>query len=207
MQSDTDSIDEHLHTIRDGRVDDEATIAPSLLMQSTAMLGAVVAASIELLQPGCHRSDRLLESVLTQLRYVLCIDSLMSIHWDRYGRVSGVHIASADRCTFDGIRLLGKPLTVTGTLQQRFKRRQLLEARDVLTVKEVGPHLASLWKDAGLNSWLIGGVLTVDEVSGLIIAGSTRRHYHWDIETHLVLKLITAAYSSGHLRSRDGEMQ
>jgi hypothetical protein len=86
----------------------------------------------------------------------------------------------------------------------RLANKQLLEIRD--TGASEGDYADFNKKLAGLNlgSMLVAGLSchqgTSNSIAGVMVLGTMRRRSRWDMDTHLMLKVMAASYAAGYER-------
>ena len=158
--------------------------------------------AVELSLPGNHSSGKSIEPLLHALRELASLDGVFVALFDRKClRIETVYAAirSANKKC--------KPETLIGAMQpcsedmlQRFGKHQLLEVRDYNTSGPEHELFSSQVASLNLSSALVGGIHVSNDVQGLMFFGSLRRRSNWDVDTRLIMKLMSASYAAGHER-------
>ncbi|MES1195615.1 MAG: hypothetical protein ABUL58_01560 [Steroidobacter sp.] len=158
--------------------------------------------AVELSLPENHLNEKSLEPLLNALRELTALDCVFVALFDqkqsRIETVSAAIGATIKKC---------KPETLIGAMQpcskemlKRLGKHQLLDVRDYNTLGPEHELFSSQIASLNLSSALVGGIHVRNRIQGLMFFGSLRRRSSWDVETHLIMKLMAASYAAGHER-------
>ncbi|HEX2585140.1 MAG TPA: PAS domain S-box protein, partial [Steroidobacteraceae bacterium] len=159
--------------------------------------------AVELLKPEFHASSVVIEGCLQSLRELLSVDAVMALLFDDASQiVEQAIIASGPRLTVYSDSLLNKEIPCRPLLMDRLSGQRLIEIRDLLRPREEYAELAQGLSALRASSILIAGLVVKEKIVGIMLIASARPRSSWEMDAHLVLKLISANYSAGLERQR-----
>jgi len=164
---------------------------------------SVTRVAVELLNPEFHGSAVVIESYLQSLRELLSVDGVLVMLFDDTLQVIQQIIASAGprlHCNVE--ELLNNGIASKDLLLERLTGQRLLEIRDLMRPREEYAELAQQLSCLHAGSVLMSALIVQNKMVGIILIASLRPRSSWDMDTHLVLKLIAANYSAGLERHR-----
>ena len=181
-----------------GRASSSETAATSL---PATMNPVVTRIAVDLTMPNNHASSATIQPYLSSLQKLLSLDCVfVALFGAERIRVEWV-AASTNRYEHCN------PYELKGTLQpcnddllQRLSRHQLLDVRDSTNLRGEYAEFSSRMLGLNLCSMLVGGIVLNNHVSGIMVFGSLHRRQGWDMDTHLIMKLMTANYAAGYER-------
>ncbi|HVY23494.1 MAG TPA: EAL domain-containing protein [Steroidobacteraceae bacterium] len=173
---------------------------------STAIDPSITRIAVELLRPEFHASDAAIQGGLQSLRELLSVDAVVVALFDDEMQVVQQTLASCtSRVGFTPALLLNEPIPGRRVLLERLGRQRLMEIRDLARPRNDHSELASCFARFNFGAILVAGIALRDRLAGFILIASARARSSWEVDAHLVLKLIAANYSAGLERMRLGK--
>ncbi|MES1196793.1 MAG: PAS domain S-box protein, partial [Steroidobacter sp.] len=164
---------------------------------------SVTRLAVELLSPEFHGSSINIEGYLQSLRELLSVDGVLVLLFDeKQPSVQQVLSSCTPRLQFNVETLLNKIIPDQAMLMERLTHQRLLEIRDVAEPRREYAQLAACFAGFNVRSMLISGLAVRERIAGLMMMVSARSRSSWEMDTHLVLKLVAANYSAGLERYR-----
>jgi len=166
---------------------------------------SVTGIAVELTLPQNHVNAETVEPYLKSLCGLLAVDCVFVALFDAaQEKIEWVNSVSNKYDLCNPFVLLNSPQPCCDRLKSRLANKQLLEIRDTgasdSDYAEFNAKLASL----NLGSMLIAGLGcnkgVNSSIAGLMVLGTIRRRSRWDMDTHLMLKLMAASYAAGYER-------
>lgn len=165
----------------------------------SALDPTVARLAVELSLPENIANANKLESLLDSLRELVSLDCVFAAILDeprtRIEVVHGVVGAKMKNC---------KPQNLIGSMQpcspdmlKRFSKHQLLDVRDYNSQGPDYELFSSYISSINLSSALVGGIRVQDQLQGLMFFGTLLRRSSWDVEMHLIMKLMSASFAAG----------
>jgi len=172
----------------------------SALIQD-ALDPSVVGIAVELTLSKTHLNAETVEPCLASLCNLLMVDCVfVALFDDACEKIEWVNSVSNQYEQCNPFLLLSSAQPCNERLQTKLVSKQLLEIRDTGATDneavEFSHHLASL----NLSSMLVAGLCCNQRLAGIIVLGTVQRRSRWNMNTHLVLKLVSASYAAGHHR-------
>jgi diguanylate cyclase (GGDEF)-like protein/PAS domain S-box-containing protein len=159
--------------------------------------------TVELLRAELHASDAIIKTHLQGLRELLAIDAVFVVLFDdARQRISKVLAALSVYANCNPEMLISEAVPSATALFERLDSQRLLELRDLQNVRNEYQELGARFITLNLGSVLIAGIVIQDRSVGFLVLAATRPRSSWEAESHLLLKLIAAAYASGLERFR-----
>ncbi|MES1195616.1 MAG: hypothetical protein ABUL58_01565 [Steroidobacter sp.] len=157
--------------------------------------------AVDLTMPKHHASSATIQPYLSSLQQLMSLDCIFVALFGADGvRVEWVAASSNRYEHCNPYELVGTPQPCNAELLHRLSRHQLLDVRDCTHLRgeyaEFSGHMLRL----NLCSLLVGGIVLDECVSGIMVFGSLHRRQGWDMDTHLIMKLMTASYAAGYER-------
>jgi len=164
---------------------------------------SVARLAVELLRPEFHASNITIEEYLQSLRELLSVDTVMVILFDGSRlNVEQILVSANAQVQFSAAALLNREIPDQGYLVDRLTHQRLIEIRDLDTPRTEYAQLAACFARFKFGSMLLSGVMVREQMVGVMALASSRPRSSWDMDSHLVLKLIAANYSAGLERNR-----
>jgi hypothetical protein len=188
-----------------GNTEAEATYKP--LPQNPAKIQSSLDAgltriAVEFTLPETHRNEIIMEPLLNSLREMLSLDLIFVAIFDE-SRSRVMSVASAIATSIKNC----KPQDLVGAMQpcsinmlKRLLKHQLLDVRDLNTLGPEHELLSSQVASVNMSSALVAGLKIGNNIQGLMYFASFRRRSSWEVETHLILKLMSASFAAGYER-------
>ena len=170
---------------------------------SAAIDPSVTRIAVELLSPEFHGSDITIEGCLQSLRELLSVEGVLVLLFDEQQlTVQRVLSSCTHRVRCNAEILLNKVIPDQSMLLERLTHQRLLEIRDVARPRHEYAQLAACFARFNAGSMLISALTVSERIAGLMMMVSARSRSSWEMDTHLVLKLVAANYSAGLERYR-----
>lgn len=163
---------------------------------------SVTRLAVELLRPESHANEGT-QGHLQSLRELLSVDGVLVLLFDQAQQfIEHVLAACTPRANWNVDSLLNTSIPDRSLLLERLSGQRLLEVRDLAKPRDEYAELAERLARLHIGSTLVSGVTVRDRIEGVIIIASARARSSWEMDAHLVLKLIAANYSAGLERYR-----
>ena len=170
---------------------------------SAAIDPSVTRLAVELLRPEFHASDITIEGYLQSLRELLSVDGVLVLLFDdAQSSVQHVLCNTTRRLLVNAESLLNRTLPDMSVLLSRLTQQRLLEIRNISEPHPDYAQLAESFAVLNAGSMLIAGLTVHERVAGVLMVISARPRSSWEMDVHLVLKLLAANYSAGLERHR-----
>ncbi|MGE3532954.1 MAG: PAS domain S-box protein, partial [Steroidobacteraceae bacterium] len=162
--------------------------------------------AVELQTPELHGDDAALRTCLQNLRELLHADAaFIALFDDVRTHITKVLTASSVYAGCNPEVLLGEAIPARMALLERLDAQRLLELRS--TAGNHGQHsmhaeLVMRFAAMQVSSALLAGVWLQGRAVGFIAVCATHPRAGWDVEAHLLLKLLSASHAAGLERWR-----
>lgn len=166
---------------------------------------SVTGIAVELTLPQNHVNAETIEPYLQSLRGLVAVDCVFVALFDEAReKIEWINSVSNKYDLCNPFVLLKSPQPCCDRVKTRLATRQLLEIRDTsasdVDYTEFNTNLASL----NLGSMLVAGLScnngSTNDIAGVMVLGTMRRRSRWDMDTHLMLKLMASSYAAGYER-------
>jgi diguanylate cyclase (GGDEF)-like protein/PAS domain S-box-containing protein len=135
---------------------------------------------------------------LELLREATRVDTAFHICLDHeLGSIGEVQVARGMLATGNPEQLRGQSLDSLPWLQSRLAPLRVSELRDTSSVRADQTDDASLWSHLGIGSVLIIGYFIKGRPAGLLGIGNARPRDNWDVQLHLLMKLVGSSLATG----------
>jgi diguanylate cyclase (GGDEF)-like protein/PAS domain S-box-containing protein len=135
---------------------------------------------------------------LELLREATRVDTAFHICLDNdIGSIGEVQVARGMLATGNPEQLRGQPLDTLPWLQSRLAPLRVSELRDTSAVRPDQSDDASLWNHLGIGSVLIIGYFIKGRPAGLLGIANARPRDNWDVQLHLLMKLVGSSLATG----------
>jgi len=158
--------------------------------------------AVELTLPENHRHSVVTEPLLSSLRELVSVDCVFVTMFDVTAeRIEWINSASVKIKKCNPFELVGSAQPCNSDMLNRLLKHQLLDIRDYNTAGDDYALFSAQVAALNLSSALVGGIKIGSAIRGLMSFGSHLRRSNWDMDTHLILKLMSASYAAGYERS------
>ncbi len=165
---------------------------------SAAIDPSITRVAVELLRPEFHADEIAIQGYLQSLRELLSVDSVLVILFDTaQQKIMQVLANTIPRINCEATTLVGEAIPGRAVLLERLMGQRLLEIRDLNKPSSQYHELATRFAKLNSGSMLVSGLTVHDRIAGMMVVASSRARSSWEMDTHLVLKLISANYSAG----------
>jgi len=158
--------------------------------------------AVEFTLAETHRNEIMTEPLLNSLRETLSLDCICVAMFDgtrsRIASVSSAVGTSIKNCKPQA--LIGAVQPCSANTLKRMLKHQLLDVRDFNTLGPEHELFSSQVASVNMSSALVAGLKIDNTIQGLMYFASFRRRSSWDVETHLILKLMSASFAAGYER-------
>jgi len=135
---------------------------------------------------------------LELLREATLVDAAFHIALDaELGQIGDVQVARSLLATGNPEQLRGQSLDELPWLQSRLAPLRVSEMRDTGAPRDDQAVDAALWSHLGVGSVLLIGYSIKGRAAGLLIEYNARPRDNWDVQLHLLMKLVGSSLSTG----------
>ncbi|HZE43025.1 MAG TPA: EAL domain-containing protein [Steroidobacteraceae bacterium] len=135
---------------------------------------------------------------LELLREATLVDAAFHIALDaELGQIGDVQVARGLLATGNPEQLRGQSLDELPWLQSRLAPLRVSEMRDTGAPREDQAVDAALWNHLGVGSVLLIGYSIKGRAAGLLGLANARPRENWDVQLHLLMKLVGSSLATG----------
>jgi len=135
---------------------------------------------------------------LELLREATLVDAAFHIALDaELGQIGDVQVARSLLATGNPEQLRGQSLDELPWLQSRLAPLRVSEMRDTGAPRDDQAVDAALWSHLGVGSVLLIGYSIKGRAAGLLGLANARPRDNWDVQLHLLMKLVGSSLSTG----------
>jgi len=157
--------------------------------------------AVDLTMPNHHASSATIRPYLNSLQQLMSLDCVfVALFGMAKTRIEWVAACGNRYEHCNPYELTGMPQPCNAELLQRLVRHQLLDVRDCTDHRGEYAEFSSRMLCLNLCSMLVGGIVLNEQVSGMMVFGSLHRRQGWDMDAHLIMKLMSASYAAGYER-------
>jgi len=157
--------------------------------------------AVELTRPQNHIDAATVEPYLKSLCDLVAADCVFVALFDKAGeKVEWVNSVSNKYDVCNPFVLLNSPQPCEERLKAKLVSKQLLEIRDTAIADSEFPEFTFHLAGINLGSMLVAGLCCNNQLAGVMVLGTVRSRSRWDMDTHLILKLMAASYAAGYER-------
>jgi len=157
--------------------------------------------AVELTIAKNHATSSTIQPCLNALQKLISLDCVfVALFGSNKSRIEWVAASKYRYEHCNPYELVGSRQPCNAELSQRLLRGQSLDIRDCTNMRGEYGEFCSHMLPLNLCSMLVGGIAIDDQLTGLIAFGTLHHRQRWDMEIHLIMKLITASYAAGYER-------
>src|SRR5262245_1284369 len=148
-------------------------------------------------------ADACIKQNLEALREATATDATFAALYDQDSSyIESVSVSKSlfAQCTPEVLK--GEPLDSLPWLKSRLEHMRILELRDTTNARREQATDAARLQQLNMGALLIIGFATQGKVSGFLGLASVQPREGWDVNLHLLLKLIGTSFASGLERMR-----
>jgi diguanylate cyclase (GGDEF)-like protein/PAS domain S-box-containing protein len=135
---------------------------------------------------------------LELLREATRVDTAFHVALDtELGVIGDVHVARGMLATGNPEQLRGQSLDELPWLQSRLAPLRVSEVRDTSAPREDQAVDAAVWSHLGIGSVLMIGYSIKGRAAGLLGIANARPRENWDVQLHLLMKLVGSSLATG----------
>jgi diguanylate cyclase (GGDEF)-like protein/PAS domain S-box-containing protein len=135
---------------------------------------------------------------LELLREATRVDTAFHVALDlELGVIGDVQVARGMLATGNPEQLRGQPLAELPWLQSRLAPLRVSEVRDTGAPREDQADDAAVWNHLGIGSVLMIGYSIKGRPAGLLGIANARPRDNWDVQLHLLMKLLGSSLATG----------
>ena len=108
-----------------------------------------------------------------------------------------IQVARSMLATGNPEQLRGQSMEVLPWLRSRLAPLRVSEMRDTSAPREDQQEDAALWNHLGIGSVLIIGYFIKGRAAGLLGIANARPRDNWDVQLHLLMKLVGSSLATG----------
>jgi hypothetical protein len=156
---------------------------------------------VELCSPESHADNITMNSLLDSLREATSLSCVFVAMFDnKRDRIETINTANTAVKNCKPDTMIGAMQPCSTQMLQRLGKHQLFDVNDYNSTGEEWDLFSSQVASLNLSSVLVGGINVLGNVQGLMVFGSLLRRSEWEVETRLMLKLMSASYAAGFER-------
>jgi diguanylate cyclase (GGDEF)-like protein/PAS domain S-box-containing protein len=134
--------------------------------------------------------ERLREATRVDTAFHVALDAELAI-------IADVQVARGMLATGNPEQLRGQPLSELPWLQSRLAPLRVSELRDTGAPREDQAEDAAVWNHLGIGSVLMIGYSIKGRSAGLLGIANARPRDNWDVQLHLLMKLLGSSLATG----------
>ncbi|HEX2586154.1 MAG TPA: hypothetical protein VHL14_13575 [Steroidobacteraceae bacterium] len=166
---------------------------------------SVTGIAVELTLPQNHVNAETVEPYLKSLCELVAVDCVFVALFDETReKIEWVNSVSNKYDLCNPFVLLNSQQPCCERLKSKLANKQLLEIRDTGAADTDNADFNAKLAGLNLGSMLVAGLSCNNGegsgIAGIMVLGTMRRRSRWDMDTHLMLKLMAASYAAGYER-------
>jgi diguanylate cyclase (GGDEF)-like protein/PAS domain S-box-containing protein len=180
-------------------VGEAAAIAQSLASGTLPGINPMlIKLMVEMQSAEVHADAAGMNALLHSLRTLLQVDVVFVGLFDAAQQnIETVHTASSVFAGCNPAVLAGEAIPARAALLQRLDGQRLIEIRDTTRNQSSHRELAERLAAINISAALLSGIAVDTRSAGFIAVCAIHLHQGWDVELHLLLKLLSASYAAG----------